>query len=57
MKFLNKLETVLKTLESKNCEFITCGDFNINYLDNKLKEKILLDSMLASIICSVLLTF
>jgi hypothetical protein len=48
MKFLNKLDTVLKTLESNNCEFIICGNFNINYLVNKLKEKIFLDSTLSS---------
>jgi hypothetical protein len=48
MTFLNKFDTVLKTLESTNCEFIICCDFNINYLVNKLKGKILLDSLLPS---------
>ena len=27
---------------------LSCDDFNVNYLVNKLKEKILLDSMLSS---------
>jgi exonuclease III len=38
-KFLNKLDAALKIIDPKNCEFIICGDFNINYLTDKLKKK------------------
>jgi endonuclease/exonuclease/phosphatase family metal-dependent hydrolase len=46
--FLQNLDGLLRKLYAKNCEFINCGDFNINYLKANLKEKILLNTMFAS---------
>ena len=45
--FLNKLDTILKTLLHRNFENIICGDFNINYLTSNPNKK-LLDSLLNS---------
>jgi hypothetical protein len=52
MKFLNILDTVLKTPYTKNSEFIICGYFNINYLMENYKKKTLLNSLFAS--CNLL---
>jgi exonuclease III len=45
--FLNKLDTILKTLLHPNFEYIICGDFNINYRTDNPNKK-LLDSLLNS---------
>jgi exonuclease III len=36
--FLNKLEYILNYLHKYNMEFITCGDLNVNFLENNIKE-------------------
>jgi hypothetical protein len=46
--FLQNLDGILRKLYAKNCEFIICDDFNINYLKANLKRKTLLNTMFAS---------
>jgi hypothetical protein len=54
--FLNQLESILNKIYKTPNELILCGALNINYLnDNSRKE--LLDSLLASFIFLVLLSF
>jgi exonuclease III len=36
--FLNKLDSILNSLHKFNSEFIICGDFNINYLENNNRK-------------------
>jgi endonuclease/exonuclease/phosphatase family metal-dependent hydrolase len=45
--FLNKLDFILNTLHKFNSEFIICGDFNINYLENN-NRKSKLEAMLST---------
>jgi len=45
--FLNQLESILNKIYKTSTEFILCGNFNVNYLNDN-SRKHLLDSLLAS---------
>ena len=45
--FLNKLETLLNCISINSLELITCGDFNVNFLENTTYKQ-LLNSLLAT---------
>ena len=45
--FLNKSETFLNCISTNSLELTTCGDFNVNFLENTTHEQ-LLNSLLAT---------
>jgi hypothetical protein len=45
--FLNKLDTILNSLQNHKTEFIICGDININYLGTTNRKK-QLDNLLGT---------
>ena len=39
LHFLHTLDSILNFLQNNTIEIITCGDFNINYLNDNDKKK------------------